>query len=376
MSIEYNENEPDVDVESVLLQDESQKRRENLINELVSMSGDDYQDYAVGPSAIIDPSLLNFGKKKKKKKKESEPVVSETKESVAGEKDWFSEFVDGLGDAVVGASMKPRRRSSYQSDVDEMLFGSKKKKKKKKKKGQPTDFRKEFEPENLLFTNILRDTTRFIDTLQREYDTITSKKGSGRGTTKNTQDLVANINSARQLAMSLVDKKVNLKKLATELSFKERKELGLANGEGTDLGEYGSAYLKKLIDERQMIFNGGREDIIDLGENYDDDGVAASVGELLSENIDRPISEEEAKMYGDDDRTEEADLYLKYENENVTVRVSIDKTDSENYSFYAVNDKGEQVYDYPLPVSRITSINRSTGIATDEFGQKYFISWV
>lgn len=366
MGMDYDNRDPDVD-DDIFSTSESRRKRDSLINELVSMSSDEYYENQIGESSYIGLDSI--------KPKEPPAEVKETKrESVAGESDWFSEYVDSMDDVLSGASTI-KRRSHYRDDVEDLLFGTKKKKK-KKKKGQPTDFKKEFETENLLFTNILRDTTRFIDTLQREYDAISSKKGSGRGTTKNVQDLVANINSARQLAMSLVDKKVNLKKLAVDLSFKERKELGLGDAAGTDLGEYGSAYLKKLIDERQMIFNGGREDIIDLGDNYDDANVINGVEELLTENIDRPMSEEESKLYGDEDRTEEADLYLKYENDNVTVRVQINKTDTEDYQYYAVNDKGEDVPDYPLPVSRITSINRSTGIATDEFGQKYFITWV
>lgn len=356
-----------LDDDSLFMERDSKRNRKSLFDDLDEMNRDDYQSFINESSTLIDTESFHDEPKETKKEKKSKSATTE--------EDWFSEFVNGLDSVIDGSSAK--KRKSYFIDEDEgLLLGvGKKKKKKKKKKGQPTDYKKEFEPENLLFTNILRDTTRFIDTLQREYDAITSKKGSGRGTTKNTQDLVANINSARQLAMSLIDKKVNLKKLAADLTMKERKELGLNDGSGTDLGEYGSAYLKKLIDERRSIFSGGREDVLDLGDDQDADNVVTSVHDLLDDAISAEISDEEAKLYGVDERTEEADLYLKYENDDIKVKVRINRENSEEYEFYAETPDGEIVDDYPLPVSKLESINRSTGIATDEFGQKYFITW-
>ena len=366
-----HERKPDVDIDDILTTSDTALDHEALLSDLTALTSDDYYQTQLEAPMIGDGIFANNHKKKKKKEE-----TKDAESSSIGEDDWFSAFMDKMDKMdMVASGSSMRKRKSYYDAEDDPFFGTKKKKKKKKKKGQPTDFRKEFEPENQLFTNILRDTTRFIDTLQREYDVITSKKGTGRGTTKNTQDLVANINSARQLAMSLVEKKVNLKKLATELSFKERKELGLGDAAGTDLGEYGSAYLKKLLDERQSIFNGGREDIMDLGDEVDSEEVYHTVDNLLSENLEKPMSDEEQSLYGKTDRTDEADLYLKYENQNVRVHVRINPSDTEEYEYFAVDEDGNEIDDYPLPVSRIASINRSTGIATDEFGQKYYIEW-
>lgn len=351
------DHEPDIDLEDLIPQDkDTKRRREDLISELEYLSGDSYmEDHAEEFSS----SFISVDFLKKRAPKSSEEKKPEVKND-----DWFSELVEDCKEAEAGASLSKRGKTS---DLDELFGGKKKKKKKKKKQGEPTDFRKEFESENALYTSILRDTTRFVDSLQREYDSISSKKGAGRGTTKNVQDLVSNIISARQLATSLVEKKVNLKKLATELSFKEKKELGLGSGEGGNLGEYGSAYLKQLIDQRQMLFNGGSDEIMEIDEN--------DVGSYLDESMSRPVTEEEISMYGKTDRTEEADLYLQYENDNIQVYVSINKDDISDFYYIARDEDGNEIDDYPLPVSKITSTNPSTGMAIDEFGQKYEIEW-
>ena len=349
--------EPDIDLEDLVPQDkETKQRRDDLISELEYLSGDSYmEDHADEiPSSFISVGFL------KKRKPEG---IEEKKEKIESD-DWFSELVEDCKEAEAGASLSRRGKASSLDD----LFGEKKKKKKKKKKqGEPTDFRKEFESENALYTNILRDTTRFVDSLQREYDSINSKKGAGRGTTKNTQDLVSNIISARQLATSIVEKKVNLKKLATELSFKEKKELGLGAQEAGNLGEYGSAYLKQLIDQRQMLFNEGSDEITEIDEN--------DVSSYLDESMARPVTEEEINLYGKSDRTDEAEQYLIHENDNIQVVVSINHDDTSDFYYIARDEDGNEVPDYPMPVSKIVSTNRSTGMAIDEFGQKYEIEW-
>lgn len=355
-----NYDEPEIDVESLVPQsDEDIKRHKDMMAELEYLSGDQFvTDHPEAQSAsYISTSVFNSRSKKKKKEKAEE-------QSVGGQRDWFTEFVEET--EQIGKRKYTKR--DVTSDLDDIL-GRKKKKKKKKKKGEPTDFKKEFETEKALFSNILRDTSRFVDSLQREYDSLSSRKATGRGMTKNTQDLISNINSARSLQKDLVKELGNIKKLAIELSMKERKELGLDGSEGTSLGEYGSAYLKKLLDERSVLFRGGSEEIVDATEE--------DVGEFLDEFTSRPVTEEEEVMYGKNDRTEEADLYLKYENLQPKIYVEINRADPTDYEYVAKSElTGEELPDYPLPLGDIASLNSSTGIATDDLGQKYPIIWV
>jgi hypothetical protein len=79
------------------------------------------------------------------------------------------------------------------------------------------------------------------------------------------------------------------------------------------------------------------------------------------------------------ERPEEVDKYLEYENKNITVYVCIrnDETDiNNNYEFIAKDEDGNIIDDYPLPNHTSISINRSTNIATDTYGKKYYIIWV
>lgn len=343
------DREPDIDVDEL----RKQTDHGDLLADLEYMSGDEY-----GSGAFLTDDTI-VGKKKKKKSKKEE----ETQAPNGG--DWFSSFMDDIHAAEVGATRKPRRGQ----DIEDILGngGKKKKKKKKKKDGEPTDFKKEFETENLLYTNLLRDQTKFVSSLQASYDTLSGRKASGRGMTKNEQDLIANITSARSLCAQLVDKRANLKKLATELSMKERKELGIGSADGTGLGEFGSAYLKKLIDERHMLEQGGSDTIYDMDE--------AEVADALQDRLEAPIPDKDKDLYSDTDRTSESETYLKYENANIKTYVSINSQDETDWYYVARDPEGNEIDDYPLPVSDIGSINRSTNIMTDEFGQKYTIEW-
>lgn len=345
------DREPDIDVDDLRKVDD----RDDLLADLEAMSSDDY-----GSNSFITEDTVVDKKKKSKKKKREEETASTT-----GSGDWFTDFMDNIHAAEVGATRRPRRGT----DIEDIIYGKKKKKKKKKKKdGEPTDFKKEFETENMLYTNLLRDQTKFTASLQASYDALAGRKASGRGMTKNEQDLIANITAARSLCTQLVDKRTNLKKLTTELSLKERKELGLgADLDGGGLGEFGSAYLKKLIDERHMLEQGGSDIIYDMDEE--------DVGEALQDRLNAPIDDKDKDLYTDTDRTKESEAYLRYENANITTYVSINSSDESDWYYVARDPEGNEVSDYPLPCSSIGSINRSTNIMTDEFGQKYQIEW-
>ena len=345
------DREPDIDVDDLRKVDD----RDDLLADLEAMSSDDY-----GSNAFITEDTVVDKKKKSKKKKREEETASTT-----GSGDWFTDFMDNIHAAEVGATRRPRRGT----DIEDIIYGKKKKKKKKKKKdGEPTDFKKEVETENMLYTKLLRDQTKFTASLQATYDALAGRKASGRGMTKNEQDLIANITSARSLCTQLVDKRTNLKKLTTELSLKERKELGLgADLDGGGLGEFGSAYLKKLIDERHMLEQGGSDIIYDMDEE--------DVGEALQDRLNAPVDDKDKDLYTDTDRTTESEAYLRYENANITTYVSINSSDESDWYYVARDPEGNEVSDYPLPCSSIGSINRSTNIMTDEFGQKYQIEW-
>ena len=288
------------------------------------------------------PSSLSPKKKKK---------INQTQRN---DDEWFNELINASELRV-----KPGKRKTIFDDVFDP-DGKKKKKKKNKDKNQPTDFEKKFEPEAALIRSLLIDQNKFVDSLQREYDFLKNNKSTSRGINKNITDLISNITNARNLSMQLIDKNTALKKTIAELTMKERKEL-FANslGDAENLSDFASSYLKQMISERHQIMAGTNSDISD----YSVDEMANIISDALLNSDD---SEE---------RSEETRKYLEYENRNVTIYVYMNSSDETDYEYVAIDENGEELDDYPLPFKGKLTVNRSTNMATDVYGQKYIIRW-
>lgn len=289
------------------------------------------------------PSSLMMSKASKKEKKEKKKKDAD---------DWFN-------DVMKSQNIKMNKYSGKNDIFNESGIGDYKKKKKKKKKDKKNDdlvdYKKEFAPEAALYKNLLIDQTKFTQDLQNEYNSIKAVKGANRGVNKQISELVENITAARSLAMQLVDKQVNVKKQIADLNIKQKKEFGSGSLNTDNMGEFGSSYLKQLISNRD-VFTGNNGDL--TISDYDDDEISLSLKESV-----------------DDDENSESNKYLKYENQNVTVYVVIINDDIENYEFIAKNEDGEVLDDYPLPYKTAINVNKSTNIATDTYGKKYFIIW-
>lgn len=236
--------------------------------------------------------------------------------------------------------------------------GGKKKKKKKKNQDGPKDHTEDFEKEVALLQDILKDQTKLSDSLQERYDILNRQKSSARGVGKFTTDLISTLNTSRSLCKDIVKELANIKKTTAELNMKEKEKFGKnAAGEDGDMGQFASSYLKRIMGQNADGLMGsndfGIDDINDGDEMF---------GDILS------------NMLASDDyesRSSDAEKYIKYENQKVTVKVIVDD-DNDTKVFIAENEDGEILDDYPLPSTADTlSINRSTMIATDKFGQKF-----
>ena len=141
--------------------------------------------------------------------------------------------------------------------------------------------------------------------------------------------------------------------------MKQKKEL---NGgiDGDDLSSFGANYLKNLLNNRAVFYDGGNG-APEVSE-YSEDEMFNNISDILD-------NDENAK------RDDETELYLKYENRNVTIYVYIENDDVENYQFIAKDENGDEIFDYPLPAHTSIGVNRSTNIATDVYGKKYPIIW-
>lgn len=318
-------------------------RHKDLMDQLKDI--EENTDYSILPDGSFLPSSLlkenKDGKSIKPKKEKSEV------DEFLDDSDWFNAIMD----------MKVRKPKNHKSkDIFEEV-GLKKKKKKKKDKGQLTDYNKEFETEINLYRNLLQDQNRFTESLQREYDARKSTKSSARGIDKTMNELIENITSARSLAMQLVEKNVAVKKTISELTLKERKEFGTGNSDDDNKSDFAAKYLNQIMNERNRVVNPtGTSDVSEYSSEED-------LFETLSESL------------GDTNRPEDVDKYLKYEHKNITIYVSIDSTNTDDYFYLARDDEENIIEDYPLPMHTSLSINRSTNIATDSYGKKYPIEW-
>lgn len=305
---------------------------------------EDSTEYIMGSDGSFLPSSLL--KKPSEPDKPKEKELSEVEEYTKMDDDWFQTL----------ANMKMSKPKSYGKDLFEGAGLRKKKKKKKKDKNELVDYAKEFEPELNLYRNLLSDQNRFTDTLQREYDAMKSSKSSARGINKAMSDLVENITEARTLAMQLVEKNVNAKKLIAELNLKQKKEFGNGLGEGENMSDFAGSLLNKMINERkQLVDTGAVAEVAD----YTEDELIESLAESL-QDVQRP---------------DDVEKYLKYENRKVTIYASVNSDDVEDYYYYACDENGIEIDDYPLPHKTTLSVNRSTSVGTDSYGKKYPITW-
>lgn len=334
-----------------LLPSKKNKSKHDLLDQLKFIEDDTDYSYLDSEEASVKskkednstflPSNFMETSHKKKKEKDYDPDS------------WFNEIMSLQSGKISKKTVKGG------SDLYEAVLGKKKKKKKKNKDDKTIDYKKEFEPEMALYKNLLVEQNKFTDSLQKEYDMIRSSKGSARGVNKQISDLIANITEARDLSMRLVEKNINAKKTIAELSMKQNKELGLLNGEGENMSDFASTYMKQLLMNRNDLLNGASNNV-NVAEYNDDD--------LFSElNL--------SLTSGDDyeERPEEVEKYLQYENQDVKVYVKIQDNDYENYEFVAKDADGNIIEDYPKPIHTSISVNQSTGIATDAYGKKYFI---
>lgn len=352
------------------------KRHSNILGRLRDLEEDSEAASSasaeLSASTFLPSSMLTEKKKDPKDKADKDKVQTDNDMLGFGVYDnenydpdaWFDEMV-AFQSPKVG---KGKRRKNL-FDSDGILGGKKKKKKKKNADGVTLiDFKKEFEPDIALFKNLLMDQNKFTESLQKQYNYIQGTKSSARGVNKQLTDLVENITQARSLSMQLVDKNVQIKKLVAELTMKQRKELGgIGEDDQSGLTDFASSYMRSILDNRRLAMDPSNAEIVDMDED------------VLFDELDSVLASE-AEENSDLARDASVDKYLQYENDNVSVHVSIPKDasgkdDIDNYTFEAYAENGTYIDDYPLPTHSKISVNRSTNIATDTFGNKYPIIW-
>lgn len=297
------------------------------------------QDMDTLMEKIVLPSKILEEKEKKK------PVEIEEDEYYAND-EWMAQL-----------SMVSKVRANRKLDgslFDEM--GTKKKKKKKKKGTDLTDYAEMFHSETSLLENTLKKQMQFTDSIQRKYDIMESQKSSSRGVGKFTTDLISAITSSRSLSKDILRDLIATKKTIAELSMKEKEKLKAKNDENSDdLIGFSSKFLKGLTStDRRSLEQ-------ELGEIYEVDN-----DDELFDSVNSAIMGSSHEK-----RSEESNLYLKYEGRKVTVKARYNDATGDS-TFYAEDADGNIIDDYPVPPdgTKLT-VNRSTMIGTDSYGQKF-----
>ena len=316
-------------------------KRESLLDELDSINTES------------DTPLMSslFDKQQQTKKKEKEEKESKKAAEEEDDEDFMT--------FIKATSPKTRKGKRFKFNID---YGDEKKKKKKNKDKTIVNHKKDFEPEMMILRNLQLEQDKFVDSLQKKYDQMENTKSTARGVGKYTTDLINTITSARATSLQIVDKIISTKKTIADLDFKERKEFGSNNNsEQANLANYASTYLKQMMTV-------GRNNVVGEQGSY-------SVDDIDSEDTDDLFSSIDESL-GETDRSDEVDRYLKYENDNIEVKVVwhddvSDDDITKKYDFIAEDPEGNIIDDYPLPEKTKMSINRSTGMATDLYGTKY-----
>lgn len=318
------------------------ERMENLFSNLESANEE--------PPVLL-VSSMNKEKEEEKKSKKEKKEKKGSKYSIFDDYDNWDDIVTNIP--------KLHLRKKVKATIFDDVENGKKKGKKKEKKGDRTDFKKEFDPEMGALKCLLLSQNEFVGQLQNEFNQMNKQKSSARGIGKFTNELVSNINTARKVSADLIKQISDIKKTVADLSMKERKELGaLVDGDG-NISDNAAALLKQLITgDRKAFMGDGAATVEDL---TDDEYMATAISDAMNELGDAENHQEE-----------ESQKYLRYEGRGVKVKVILN--DDGTHTFFAEDQEGNIVDDYPLPSnSTALSINRSTMIAKDDYGVAYQI---
>lgn len=332
------------------MSEDKNEKLQGLIDDISAFSDDNYD-------SCLASSLYDKHKKDKELKKE-EKEESEVDDGFHFK--MYGEDSESTSDWIAAVAsipkIKPKRKlkSLFYDDDDDFSGG---KKKKKKKKDGITDYEKKFDPEMRALKALAIRQNDFTDKLEQSYNASTTQKSQARGIGKFTNDLISNLNTARSTSLSITKEIIALKKTISDLTIKEKKELGGALDEDGNVTGYASNILKQLMSGDRKSFIGDSDVSVEDADEFS----------MLPELHESMINSD-----GYVERPDESNQYLKYEGSNIKVKVNLHPDDT--YEFFAVDGDDNIIPDYPLPNPDTTlSINRSTQRARDEYGVSYEI---
>lgn len=262
----------------------------------------------------------------------------------------------------------------------------------KKRKNDKNPYKKEFAEEMTLLYDVYSDVSGLAKELEKSVKSTQNSRV--RGTSKNFNETISNLISARSTQLQILKEMTSVKKTIADLRLKEEAKKG-NNDDNKNQSLLASNYL-------QQVLNAGRNNFVqqirgttrpgflvdsylpsdsdsDDGYGDDDSPVRAGTLEEFSGVVPGYTDDEEVEMNeyllhrleeeGNPFRSDDGDKLIQYEKRGVEVCIKRDLSTGE-YEFIAVDRDNQIVHDYPLP-SSTGKIKFNGHNATDRYGVIY-----
>lgn len=232
-----------------------------------------------------------------------------------------------------------------------------------------------FDKERSMLNDVLSDLqsrSKIVNTSLKNM--VKTKPSGGRGgVSKVFTELVEASNSLDLAKLNVIKELVNVKKSAIDLRIKEQKNL--PQEDENDVDTVADQFFKRLTGAGPKQMQGT------MVSKYANDGgepVYDENGELMNQpsfNLSQPLSMAGYDGYEDIDEID-ADAHGYIRNEANGVDVFVYRYDDGSLEFVALDQDGQEVYDYELPSNDLLyhmTVKPMSPYAYDEYGRQYKI---
>lgn len=224
-----------------------------------------------------------------------------------------------------------------------------------------SDIQAKFVPQKTALTKLISDLDGDIALVGKD---IAMMRMSRSRNFKAMSDLISAQSSLYSTKLSAIKEQSSIEKTIADLKLK----IDGKNSSAEDQSVTASMAI-------QQLFSGG-ENTPSVTINSEDISSSGSSSEI----IDRTINDDEnlKNIFGDSsDSDSEGDIYLKYEDRNVSTHCVINRETGEKH-LIAKDSNGNIIPDYPIPPNSenlIFTIHDDLGTVTDNLGRDYILDY-
>lgn len=307
-------------------------------------------------SSLIVKKFMQEGSERKSSKDDMdyldatvEDIIGEVNEDFSDDDDFnmdaiFDSFADSDADVELQNNLiSLGRRYSHEGG------GSK----------EVSDLKSQFVPQESALKKLISDLDQDISSVGKD---ITTMRLSRSRNFKAMSDLISAQSSLYSTKLSAIKEQNNIKKTIADLQLK-------IDGKNSSQ-EDASATATMAI---QQLFSGGA-DTPSISINSDD--ISTSAGDSQTTGTSFDDASNIKNLFGNEETTE-GDIYLKYEDRNVSIHCVVDK-DTGDKKLVAKDSDGVVIPEYPLPQNAddlIFTLHDDLGTATDNLGRDYILDY-